>query len=124
VAEKRQAEGELSLIGSGTVVEGKITTEGSIRIDGTMVGDVLAKANAAIGASGVLKGTISAKNVSLAGKVKGSVMASEKLILESKSVLQGDIKSSKLVVDEGALFEGQCSMPTEGGEEPVSPEGT
>ena len=124
MAEKRQAEGELSLIGSGTVVEGKITTEGSIRIDGTMVGDVLAKANAAIGASGVLKGTISAKNVSLAGKVKGSVMASEKLILESKSVLQGDIKSSKLVVDEGALFEGQCSMPTEGGEEPVSPEGT
>lgn len=123
MAEKRQAEGELSLIGSGTVVEGKITTEGSIRIDGTMVGDVLAKANAAIGSTGVLKGTLSAKNVSLAGRVKGTVMASEKLILESKSVLQGDIKSSKLVVDEGALFEGQCSMPTETGEEYKPPEG-
>lgn len=117
MAEKRQTEGELSLIGSGTVVEGKITTEGSIRIDGTMVGDVLAKANAAIGSSGVLKGTLSARNISLAGKVRGTVIASEKLILESKSVLQGDIKSSKLVVDEGALFDGQCSMVAEVGEE-------
>ena len=126
MAEKRQAEGELSLIGTGTVVEGKITTEGSIRIDGTMVGDVLARANAAIGPTGLLKGTLSARNVSLAGKVKGTVMATEKLILESKSVLQGDIKSSKLVVDEGALFDGQCSMPTEPGEgeEAKPPEGS
>ena len=107
-----------------TVVEGKITTEGSIRIDGTMVGDVLAKENAAIGSSGVLKGTLSAKNVSLAVKVKGTVMASEKLILESKSVLQGDIKSSKLVVDEGALFDGQCSMITDAGEDVKPPEGS
>ncbi len=122
MAEKRQAEGELSLIGSGTVVEGKITTEGSIRIDGTLVGDVLAKANAAIGASGVVKGTISAKNVTLSGRVKGTVMASEKLVLESKSVLQGDIKSVRLVVDEGAVFEGQCSMPAESAEEPSPPE--
>ncbi len=124
MAEKRQTEGELSLIGTGTVVEGKITTEGSIRIDGTMVGDVLARADAAIGSSGVVKGTINAKNISLAGRVKGSVIASEKLILESKSVLQGDIRSSKLVVDEGALFEGQCSMPTEGGEGQPPSEGT
>lgn len=124
MAEKRQVEGELSLIGSGTVVEGKVTTEGSIRIDGTMVGDVFAKADAAIGPSGILKGTLSAKNVSLAGKVKGTVIAGEKLILESKSALQGDIKSSKLVVDEGALFDGQCSMSTETGEEAKSPEGT
>ncbi len=121
MGEKRQTEGELSLIGSGTVVEGKITTEGSIRIDGTLVGDVLAKANAAIGASGVVKGTISARNVTLSGKVKGTVMASEKLVLESKSVLQGDIKSVKLVVDEGAVFEGQCSMPAEAGGETALP---
>jgi cytoskeletal protein CcmA (bactofilin family) len=115
VAEKRP-NGELSLIGTGTVVQGKVMTEGSIRIDGTMVGDVVAKANAAIGSSGILDGNLSAKNVSLAGRVKGTVTASEKLILESKSVLQGDIRASKLVVDEGAMFDGQCSMSTETGE--------
>jgi cytoskeletal protein CcmA (bactofilin family) len=117
LAEKRPANGELSLIGTGTVVQGKVMTEGSIRIDGTMVGDVVAKANAAIGSSGILEGNLSAKNISLAGRVKGTVTASEKLILESRSVLRGDIRASKLVVDEGAMFDGQCSMSTEGGEE-------
>lgn len=113
---EKHPNGELSLIGTGTVVQGKVMTEGSIRIDGTMVGDVVAKANAAIGSSGILDGNLSAKNVSLAGRVKGTVAASEKLILESKSVLQGDIRASKLVVDEGAMFDGQCSMSTEAGE--------
>jgi cytoskeletal protein CcmA (bactofilin family) len=116
LAEKRPVNGELSLIGTGTVVQGKVTTEGSIRIDGTVVGDVIAKANAAIGSSGFLEGNLSATNVSLAGRAKGTVTASEKLILEGKSVLQGDIRASKLVVDEGAMFDGRCSMSTEDGE--------
>ena len=123
MAEKRPASGELSLIGTGTVVQGKVMTEGSIRIDGTMVGDVAAKANAAIGSSGILEGNLSAKNISLAGKVKGTVTASEKLILESRSVLRGDIRASKLVVDEGAMFDGQCSMLTEAGQEVKPSEG-
>ncbi len=113
MAEKHEANGELSLIGAGTKVEGQITTEGSIRIDGTMIGNVNAKANAAIGPSGKVDGNLSAKNVSLSGKLKGAINASEKLILESKSVLHGDIKASKLVVDEGALFDGKCSMTSE-----------
>ena len=116
--EKRQAGGELSLIGSGTLVEGKVMTEGSIRIDGTMVGDVIAKADAAIGPLGALDGKLSAKNITLAGKVKGTITASEKLILESKSVLHGDIVASKLVVDEGAVFDGHCKMSAE---TPVKP---
>ena len=123
MAEKRPANGELSLIGTGTVVQGKVMTEGSIRIDGTMVGDVVAKANAAIGSSGILEGNLSAKNISLAGKVKGTVTAGEKLILESRSVLRGDIRASKLVVDEGAMFDGQCSMSIETGEEVKPSEG-
>lgn len=117
MAEKHHA-GELSLIGSGTVVEGKLITEGSIRIDGTMVGEVVAKADAAIGITGALDGKLNARNVSLAGKVKGAVTATEKLILESKSVLRGDIIAATLVVDEGAVFDGQCKMTPE---EPAKP---
>jgi cytoskeletal protein CcmA (bactofilin family) len=113
VADKRQAGDELSLIGGGTVVKGSLLTEGSVRIDGTMIGEVTAKADAAIGPSGTLDGKLSAKNVSLAGRVKGTVAASEKLILESKSILQGDIFAARLVVDEGAVFDGQCKMSPE-----------
>jgi cytoskeletal protein CcmA (bactofilin family) len=101
---------DLTLIASNTSFEGKIKTEGSIRIDGKFVGEVNAKANAAIGMTGSLEGSLSARSVTVAGKITGTVTAAEKLVLEAKSVLQGDIRASKLVVDEGAIFHGNCDM--------------
>ena len=112
MAEKRSADSELSLIGSNTVIEGKIITEGSIRIDGKLVGDLVAKANAAIGPSGIVEGTVQAVNISLAGKVTGSLTANEKLVLESKANVKGAIRASRLVIDEGAVFDGHCAMAT------------
>lgn len=108
----KQTGGELSLLGTGTVVEGKIRTEGSIRIDGKLVGELTAKANVAVGLGGVVEGNLSGKNVTLAGKVSGTVTAAEKLVLESKSTVKGDIRATRLVVDEGAMFDGQCVMTT------------
>lgn len=104
--------GELSLVGAGTVVEGKIKTEGSIRIDGKLHGDLMAKVNVAVGENGVIEGHVSGRNVSLAGKISGTVTATEKLVLEAKSVMKGDIRAARLVVDEGAMFDGQCAMTT------------
>jgi len=82
MTEKRSVDASVTLIAATTVVEGKVQTEGSIRIDGRLVGDVVAKSGAAIGLSGNVEGTISARNVTLAGKLKGSVTAAEKLVLE------------------------------------------
>ena len=111
MADKHQGNEELSLIGSGTTIEGKVSTEGSIRIDGTLVGDLVTKANAAVGISGFIDGTMTAQNVTVAGKVNGTVTATDKLVLESKCVVKGDIHAARLVVDEGASLNGQCSMP-------------
>jgi cytoskeletal protein CcmA (bactofilin family) len=110
VAEKRQENGELSLISIGAVIEGKLKTDGSVRVDGKLVGDIIAKSNAAVGPSGTVEGSLTAKNVSLAGKVQGSIVASDKLILEAKCIMQGDIRAARLVVDEGAMFDGKCAM--------------
>jgi cytoskeletal protein CcmA (bactofilin family) len=110
-----EASSELSLVGAGTVIEGKIRTEGSIRIDGKLHGDLSAKVNIAVGENGVIEGNVSARNVSLAGKVSGTVTATEKLVLEGRSVMKGDIRATRLVVDEGAMFDGQCAMTTQGG---------
>jgi cytoskeletal protein CcmA (bactofilin family) len=110
MADKREGDGTLSLISANTVVEGKVTSEGSVRIDGKLVGDVIAKANAAVGLTGTVDGSVRAKNVAVAGKLKGTVAALEKLILENKSVVKGDIRAARLVVDEGALFDGHCTM--------------
>jgi cytoskeletal protein CcmA (bactofilin family) len=110
MADKREGDGTLSLISANTVVEGKMTTEGSVRIDGKLIGDVIAKANAAVGLTGTVDGSVRAKNVAVAGKLKGSVAALEKLILENRSVVKGDIRAARLVVDEGATFDGHCTM--------------
>jgi cytoskeletal protein CcmA (bactofilin family) len=103
----------LSLIGPGTLIEGKITTEGSVRIDGRLVGDLISKSNVTIGGTGSVEGNVTGSSISLAGKINGTVLASDKLTLEAKSFLRGDIRAQKLVVDEGAVFNGNCSMTPE-----------
>lgn len=110
MADKQQVSNELTLIAANTTFEGKIKTEGSIRVDGKFIGEIAAKANAAVGLTGSVEGTLSARNVTVAGRVTGTVIASEKLVLEGKSVMQGDIRAAKLVVDEGAMFDGKCDM--------------
>jgi cytoskeletal protein CcmA (bactofilin family) len=109
VGDKQQA-AELTLIAANTTFEGKIKTDGSIRIDGKFVGDVNAKANAAVGTTGNIDGSLSARNITVAGRITGTVIAAEKLVLEARSVMQGDIRAAKLVVDEGAQFDGKCDM--------------
>jgi cytoskeletal protein CcmA (bactofilin family) len=107
---EKHGNGVLSLIGSGTVVEGKIMTDGSVRVDGRLVGHIISKANVTIGAGGVVEGTIQGANISLAGNVNGTIAATEKIVLETKSVMRGDISAQRLVVDEGAIFDGKCNM--------------
>jgi cytoskeletal protein CcmA (bactofilin family) len=107
---KNEPTSELNLIGAGTVFEGKLRTPGSIRIDGKIVGDVVAAQNIAIGNSGDVDGNVSAKTVTIGGKIKGTVIAQDKLVFEAKAVVRGDIKTAKLVIDEGALFDGKCMM--------------
>ena len=115
MADKKRGNDDLSLIGAGTLIEGKIKTDGSIRVDGTLIGEIVAKASAAIGLTGAVEGGVMAKNVTIAGKVKGTVTATEKLTLEGKSITRGDIRASKLIVDEGATFDGQCAMTSQNG---------
>lgn len=115
MSEKRHQDGDLSLFAAGTSIEGKITTEGSIRLDGKFVGDLVAKGNAAIGPTGTVEGTIMADNVSVAGTVQGSIKASNKIILEANTTVRGDIHAATLVIDEGARFDGNCAMSGEAG---------
>ena len=104
---------ELNLITSGTVFEGKLRTPGSIRVDGKVVGEITATQNVSVGNSGDVDGNISAKNVTIGGKIKGTIFAQEKLVLEAKAAVRGDIRTAKLVIDEGALFDGKCQMASE-----------
>jgi cytoskeletal protein CcmA (bactofilin family) len=101
---------DVNLIGVGTTVEGKITSNGSVRIDGKLLGDVTATENLFVGETGEVEGLLNARNVTIGGKIKGSITAVDKIIFESKSEVRAEIKAAKLIIDEGSKFDGKCTM--------------
>ncbi|MBI5214414.1 MAG: polymer-forming cytoskeletal protein [Ignavibacteriae bacterium] len=107
---KNEPSAGINLIGLGTVLEGKLRSPGDIQIDGKVVGEITASQNISIGSSGDVEGNINARNITIGGKIKGTIIAQEKLMFQNKAVVRGDIRAAKLVIDEGALFDGNCSM--------------
>ena len=103
---------ELNFLGGGTVVEGTIKTDNSVRVDGKLKGKLICKNTLTVGLNGEIEGEVQAKNAIVGGKIKGKVSIVEKLVLESKSVLIGELKASKLIIDEGAVFDGTADMGT------------
>ncbi len=101
---------EVTIISSGVVIEGKVSSNGNVRVDGTVKGDITAQGNLTVGEHGTIQGQLNGDIVSIGGKVEGTVNAKEKLVLESKAVLKGDLVTKVLVVEAGAKFEGKSAM--------------
>ena len=101
---------EITIISNGVKLEGKITTSGNIRVDGEIQGDIVSQSNVTVGENGQVNGKINASVIMIGGKVSGSVSAKEKLVLESKANLKGDIFTKILVVEAGAKFDGNSKM--------------
>lgn len=103
---------DLNLIGSGTSIIGDIKSNGDLRIDGNVTGNVVSKARLVLGPSGNIEGNIQAQNADIQGNVKGSLTISEILFLKGTAQINGDIVTNKLVVENGAEFNGNCIMKT------------
>jgi|AVFP01.1.fsa_nt_gi cytoskeletal protein CcmA (bactofilin family) len=101
---------ELNIIGQGTTVEGNIVTDNALRIHGKVIGDVKCEDTLTIGAEGVIEGNITARNGIISGKIHGNIAIAEKLMLNADSVLRGELSSRRLVIEEGAIFDGQSQM--------------
>lgn len=104
---------DVSIISKGVVIEGKIKSEGNIRIDGVITGDLDVQGNLTLGETAEINGEVKAENITLSGRIVGFVIAQEKLVLEAKSVLKGDVSAKILVVEPGARFDGKCTMTNE-----------
>ncbi|MCX6271222.1 MAG: polymer-forming cytoskeletal protein [Bacteroidetes bacterium] len=110
----------INLLGTGTVVKGNITSTGDFRIDGTLIGSIQSKGKVVVGPTGIVEGEISCQNADISGNIKAHVTVSELLTLKSTSRLVGDIKTSKLAIEPGALFSGSCKMEANGLKESVT----
>jgi len=103
-----------NIIGKGTKLHGDIETFGNIRIEGNIVGNVTTKSKIALGQSSEVEGNILAQNAEVAGQVKGRIEVTDVLILKPTAVIDGDIITSKLIVETGASFNGGCKMSSGG----------
>lgn len=101
---------EVTIISNGVKIEGTLNSEGNVRIDGSIFGNINVNGNITAGESSELKGEIKARNIILNGKAEGKIFVTEKLRLEPKSKLVGDLTAKTLVIDEGAIFEGRSYM--------------
>jgi cytoskeletal protein CcmA (bactofilin family) len=114
--------GELStILGKGSVFEGKLKVEHTLRVDGKFTGDITTSDTLIIGKEGNVNGNIKAKTLIVGGTLSGAAEIKEKLVLESKSEFHGEMKTAKLVIDEGAIFDGRCSMKYDHNKPNVAP---
>lgn len=100
----------LSIVNKSAEVNGNFSSEGSLRVDGRIKGDVTTGGNVVLGVAAEITGQVKAANITIGGKIFGSVYATGKVILEKNSILKGDLFANILVVEEGAYFEGKSSM--------------
>jgi cytoskeletal protein CcmA (bactofilin family) len=112
-AETPATPGSASLIGSGTSLKGDITSSGDLRIDGTLVGNIICSSKVIIGANGVVEGDISGVTADIMGKVSGTIKVKELLQLKSNCQVNGNLHSAKLQIEPAASFNGQCHMMQE-----------
>ena len=110
----------INLISKGTRITGDILSEGDIRIDGYLKGNIKSKGRLVVGETGAIEGEIECGNVEVAGKVKGKITALELLTMKATAMVSGEITTTKLAVEPGSLFSGTCRMgqiPDRPGEE-------
>jgi cytoskeletal protein CcmA (bactofilin family) len=107
--EDRKSE-DTTIISLGVKIEGKVRSNGNIRVEGQIEGDITSQGSIVIGGNGEVNGQVNADIISIAGTVNGSVKAKNKLTLEENGNLKGDIFTKILIVKEGAQFDGKCKM--------------
>ena len=102
--------GQTSILAQGCKFEGKIDVRGTFRVEGEFRGSIATPENLVVGKTGVVHAECQVKNAVIGGQVFGNIVAEHKIELQSGSRLEGNIKTKRLVIDEGVVFEGNCSM--------------
>jgi cytoskeletal protein CcmA (bactofilin family) len=102
-----------ALLDRGCKVSGKLEFEEAARIDGQIDGEIIARGNLVIGESAVVKAQITASSIIVAGTLSGEIAASQRIEIHASAKVSGNVTTPKLIVHEGAIFEGYCSMSKE-----------
>jgi cytoskeletal protein CcmA (bactofilin family) len=113
IMEKGHGKGLYTILGEGTHFEGSLSVPHNLNINGYFYGKIETAELITVGQTGMVKAEIKAKNAIVAGQIQGNLMAEDRVELEKNSTLIGDLRTRELIINEGALFHGNCSMVNE-----------
>lgn len=99
-----------TIIGEETTVEGTLNVNSSIRIDGKVYGEIKCSGDVTVGKDGYVENSITARNLLIAGKVKGNVKVEQKVHIYDTGHLDGKAEMSVIVIDEKGFFRGESVM--------------
>ena len=126
--QKLEKEAIKTVIGKDTVMEGSVKTDESIRLDGTLKGELHASGTLVIGPSGRVDAeVVRVRDAVIGGEVTGKLEAEGNVKLEASAVFTGDISARSIVVEEGAIIRGKCAagdevtLPAEVGDQESPP---
>lgn len=93
-----------------TSIKGDVTTESNIKFDGKLEGNLTTKSKLVLGNEGQIQGEIKCKNAIISGKIIGKIIVEDLLTLQSSAHIEGEIITSKIAIEPGAIFNGNCHM--------------
>jgi cytoskeletal protein CcmA (bactofilin family) len=100
-----------AVIGPGIVIDGSISGSDNLLVEGSVKGSItLASHDVTIGKSGQVKADIIAKVIRIAGQVSGDLSGEEKVIIGGTGNVRGNVKSPRVVLEDGAIFKGSIDM--------------
>jgi cytoskeletal protein CcmA (bactofilin family) len=99
-----------AFLGTGTSYEGKLNFQGSVRIDGEFCGEVDSEGTLVVGRDARISGRIKVGQLILSGRVEGEIEATGKVIMHKQATLNGSLRTPVLIMEEGALLEGEVTM--------------
>ncbi len=99
-----------SALSEGTVIQGKLSFDTPVRIDGKLSGEVYSTSALIVGEGGEIDADVQAESLIILGQVKGTVQVSGRVELLEGGRLEGDVKTPVLVIQENTVFEGNCTM--------------
>ena len=100
----------INSLGIGSSFKGDLTAKSDMRIDGTIIGNIVCDARIILGENGKIEGNVSCNSALIQGKLIGTLNITETLEVHSKAIIEGEINTNKLIVENGAIFNVRCSM--------------
>lgn len=100
----------IAFLGNNTEFEGKLTFSDAVRIDGTFKGEIVSEGMLIVGESAMIHSEIRVSHVIISGEIHGNISASNRIEIHAPGKVYGNIFAPVVVIDQGAIFEGNCRM--------------